>query len=132
MERCKGAGHKGVLFTPFFERVGLPDIEELHWSPILDAAQALELPINCHIGFVATLSKEEEASIVNVSLTQSRAKMAEFGAAQFLSNANSIARIILGGICHRYPKLDFVSVESGFGYLPFLVQTLDWQFENFG
>jgi predicted TIM-barrel fold metal-dependent hydrolase len=36
------------------------------------------------------------------------------------------------GVCHRYPRLNFVSVESGFGYIPFLLQALDWQFINNG
>jgi predicted TIM-barrel fold metal-dependent hydrolase len=36
----------------------------------------------------------------------------------------------MGRICHRFPKLKFVSVESGVGFLPYLVDALDWQFLN--
>ena len=36
------------------------------------------------------------------------------------------------GVLERYPNLKWLSVESGFGYLPFLLETLDWQWHNAG
>jgi predicted TIM-barrel fold metal-dependent hydrolase len=36
----------------------------------------------------------------------------------------------MGGICERFPSLNFVSVESGFGYVPFLLEAMDWQYKN--
>ena len=33
---------------------------------------------------------------------------------------------MLSGVCHRYPNLDFVSVENGAGWLPFLGESMDW------
>jgi predicted TIM-barrel fold metal-dependent hydrolase len=38
--------------------------------------------------------------------------------------------LIMGRVCHKHPDIDFVSVESGFGYLPYLLEALDWQFKN--
>ena len=38
--------------------------------------------------------------------------------------------IIFGGICHRFPKLKLVSVESGAGWLPSMLETFDWQWKN--
>src|SRR4029077_2000409 len=35
-------------------------------------------------------------------------------------------------VCHRFPRLDFVSVESGVGWLPFALASLDWQWKNCG
>jgi predicted TIM-barrel fold metal-dependent hydrolase len=40
--------------------------------------------------------------------------------------------IILSGMCHRFPKLNFVSVESGVGWVPFVLEALDWQWLNSG
>jgi predicted TIM-barrel fold metal-dependent hydrolase len=40
--------------------------------------------------------------------------------------------IITAGVCHRFPRLDFVSVESGVGWVPFLLEALDWQWANYG
>ena len=47
-------------------------------------------------------------------------------------NAKTIAQLITGGICHRFPDLDFVSVESGIGWIPFALAALDWQWQNCG
>ena len=35
-------------------------------------------------------------------------------------------------MCHRYPTLKFVSVENGAGWLPFLAESMDWQWLNVG
>jgi predicted TIM-barrel fold metal-dependent hydrolase len=32
-------------------------------------------------------------------------------------------------VCHRFPKLRFISVESGIGWLPFLLQSADYQYK---
>ena len=39
---------------------------------------------------------------------------------------------MLSGVCHRYPDLNIVSVENGAGWLPFLAETMDWQWLNVG
>jgi len=35
-------------------------------------------------------------------------------------------------VCERYPDLAFVSVENGAGWLPFLAESMDWQWLNVG
>jgi predicted TIM-barrel fold metal-dependent hydrolase len=61
-----------------------------------------------------------------------RALYASVGVSFFLSNARTIANLICGGICHRFPDLSFVSVESGVGWIPFALDALDWQWKNCG
>ena len=41
------------------------------------------------------------------------------------SNSMAILEVITSGICHRFPSLNFVSVESGWGYVPFVVLGAD-------
>ena len=43
-----------------------------------------------------------------------------------------LADLIFGGVCHRFPELKFVSVESGVGWLPFILEGFDWQWRNSG
>jgi predicted TIM-barrel fold metal-dependent hydrolase len=49
-----------------------------------------------------------------------------------MANARTVAQLITGGICHRFPELNFVSVESGIGWIPFALEALDWQWRNCG
>jgi predicted TIM-barrel fold metal-dependent hydrolase len=130
IRRCRELGHKGILFSPFFEKMGLPNIPDQRWAPVLETAQDMELSINFHVGFAATTT-EQLATLKEVQ-KQPRAVLAETSVLGFLSNAKAIATLTLQGVCHRYPRLKFVSVESGFGYIPFLLQALDWQFDNSG
>jgi predicted TIM-barrel fold metal-dependent hydrolase len=130
MHRCIELGHKGVVFSPFFDKVGLPNIEHERWGPVLAACQDLDLSMNFHIGFAATTS--EQISLLKEVASQSRSDLAQISVQGFLSNARAIGALTMSGVCHRYPRLNFVSVESGFGYLPFVLQALDWQFENSG
>jgi predicted TIM-barrel fold metal-dependent hydrolase len=50
----------------------------------------------------------------------------------FMANARTLAQQNTGGICHRFPALNFVSVESGIGWIPFALSALDWQWQNCG
>jgi predicted TIM-barrel fold metal-dependent hydrolase len=49
-----------------------------------------------------------------------------------IGNARMVADLTLYGICHRFPRLNFVSVESGFGWMPYFAEVLDWQWLNSG
>ena len=48
----------------------------------------------------------------------------------FMDNVHCISDVIIGGVCHRFPRLNFVSVESGVGWIPFALEALDWQWQN--
>jgi predicted TIM-barrel fold metal-dependent hydrolase len=60
------------------------------------------------------------------------ANYAALGVSFFMGNARAIAKLTTGGICHRFPRLNFVSVESGIGWIPFALAALDWQWKNCG
>jgi predicted TIM-barrel fold metal-dependent hydrolase len=127
MNRCRAMGHKGINFGWQFDRIGLPKLRDPHWFPLLHSASELELPISFHIGFNSTVIED---AMKERSPQSSGADIVQQTALFFLGNANCIAELIMGGICERFPNLSFVSVESGFGFLPFFLQSLDWQFVN--
>lgn len=126
MERCAKAGHKGVLMTNQPYVWDFPRITEKHWDPMWHAAQDMGLPINFHIG---------SGDLTKIRSTIDNGKQAAYAkntVAIFLDNSNAVMDIILGGICHRFPKLNFVSVESGVGWVPFVLEAMDWQWLNSG
>ncbi len=132
LERCAAAGHRGALFINSPEKAGLPVLTDPHWDKMFRAAEANQMSINFHVAastidpaFAAAIAPggvSEFTAIDNVSATVQ----------QLLSNANAITKVILGGLCERYPSLDFVSVESGYGYIPYLMEALDWTWLNNG
>jgi len=138
VERCHALGHKGIILAANYEKIGSPNIRDASWHPLLDAAQSLDLSINLHIGF-SQLTLQEISSMWSERSRRGSQRhppdLADFvrtSAPSFLGNAQAISDIILGGLCERYPRLKFVSVESGFGYIPFLVEAMDWQWHHSG
>jgi predicted TIM-barrel fold metal-dependent hydrolase len=125
MERCSAAGHHGVVFSQEPAGYGLPALADRHWDRLWAAAQSMDLSINFHIA-------SNNAPISMHPDTGRHANAALAGANLFLGNARTIGQLIMSGICHRFPKLKFVSVESGIGWVPFMLDALDWQWKNYG
>ena len=128
MQRSAKLGHKGVLMTNQPHVFGFPAITDPHWNPLWESAQELDLPINFHIGSGDLLTTIEEATVHNGKQAAGSKNAVLF----FLDNSVAVLDVILSGICHRYPKLKFVSVESGIGWVPFVLEAADWQWNNSG
>jgi predicted TIM-barrel fold metal-dependent hydrolase len=132
IERCAQLGHRGALFINAPQKAGLPLLPDPHWDKLFRAAEANRMSINFHVA-ASTVDPAFAAALApgtNAPLTASDTVMATV--AQLLSNSGAIAEVIISGLCHRYPELNFVSVESGFGYVPYLLEALDWQWLNNG
>ena len=127
MRRCWDMGHKGILFAAQYHKVGLPRLIDDHWEPLLAQAQEMDLSLNFHIGFLA--SQEDLKGAVDQS---KKIDFTKESSLMLLGNAQNVAEVVLTGVCHRYPDLKFVSVENGAGWLPFLGESMDWQWLNVG
>jgi predicted TIM-barrel fold metal-dependent hydrolase len=127
LKRCHAMGHRGLLLTHEPHHFGQPKLTDTYWDPLWSLAQEMEMPINFHIG-----AGDGEAVKIMHENVPTNAVYASFGVLFFLGNASAIVQLICGGICHRFPKLNFISVESGIGWLPFLIAALDWQWKGHG
>jgi predicted TIM-barrel fold metal-dependent hydrolase len=121
MKRCRDKGHKGIIFSQAPEFFGTPKLGDRHWDRLWAAAQDMELAVNFHIGGGDMSGVELLPPTAGL-----HANYASFPVTFFVSNAKTIATLIGSGICHRFPDLKFVSVESGIGWIPFAIQALDW------
>ena len=61
-----------------------------------------------------------------------QANIAQGSVKMFMANVRQVCEVIVSGICHRHPNLKIVSVEAGIGWLPFVLEALDWQWFNNG
>jgi predicted TIM-barrel fold metal-dependent hydrolase len=128
MIRCRNNGHRGVLFANRYERVGLPVFHDQYWDPILSTAQDLNMTINFHIA-VAQYDNFATNTPMDTKGPQGHAVAALMN---MLNNGETIAEIVTSGVCDRFPRLNWVSVESGFGFVPYLLENLDWHYVNYG
>ena len=110
MKRAYDLGHKGVLFAARYDKVGLPRLVDDYWEPLLGQAQEMGLSMNFHVGFLS--SDDDLKGAVDQS---KKLDFTRESSLVLLGNAQNVAEVVLSGVCHRYPDLNFVSVENGAG-----------------
>jgi len=125
VHRCKALGHKGILFTGEPHSFGQPVLGSPHWNPLWEVACEYNLPVSFHIG---SGNMEGGLNREKLAVYGRMATFAELSVEFFLRNGIHLTDLLLSGILARYPAIKFVSVESGIGWIPFLLEALDYQF----
>lgn len=119
-------GLSGFTITDSPERFGLPDYGDSYWYPFFEIAEDLGTPLNFHIGGGGT---ELFTSAPWASHGPER-RMAVGGALLYLDNARMLTNLLYSDVLERFPRLKFVSVESGLGWIPFLIDALEYQWDQ--
>jgi len=127
VERCAKKGHKGILFTGEPQYFGKPLIGDPHWNPLWEVSCDLDLPISFHIG---SGDMKEGLARNRVKTYGPMAAFTEMAVDIFLNNAMQLNDLLMSGVLVRYPKIKFVSVESGIGWIPFVLEAMDYQFKG--
>jgi len=122
VERNVDKGHRGILFTGEPQRYGLPYLAESHWDPLWSIAQEAGLPIHFHIGSgqMTTSFGPERIAAYGTAATYAYTSVE-----LFLKNGLQCTDLITSGVLPRFPDLRFVSVESGIGWIPFMLEAAD-------
>jgi predicted TIM-barrel fold metal-dependent hydrolase len=127
LERCQDdLGLTGFVITDATNEWGLPPLHDAHWDLHWDAAQSRGMPVNFHIG-----SGGVPVRLWGNSFTAARA-FAALSTMSQMGNMICLTNLMLSGLLDRFPSLKFVSVESGVGWLPFLLESLDYQYDENG
>jgi predicted TIM-barrel fold metal-dependent hydrolase len=137
--RCSDRlGLKGFVLSDAPETWGLPTLSQHYWDPLWAAAQERGLPVNFHIGGGGTGgvaiwgSPVPDAKASPGSNLKSGAMIATASVQAFLGNIRCVTNLIFSGLLDRFPRLNFVSVESGVGWLPFHIDLCEYQFDESG
>jgi predicted TIM-barrel fold metal-dependent hydrolase len=124
-ERLSDMGFRGVNMTSDPDEAGSPDLAHRDWDALWEVCADRNLPVHFHIGASLT-SLNFYGKYFWASLHQNL-KPAVGGAMLFLNNARVVINSIYAGIFDRYPTLKMVSVESGMGWVPFILETMDYE-----
>ncbi|MCK9877559.1 amidohydrolase [Frankia sp. Ag45/Mut15] len=123
--RVAELGARGVNMTSDPQDLGAPDLASREWDPFWAACAEHRLPVHFHIGASVT-AMTFYGKYPWASQTEST-KLAIGGGLLFIGNARVVTNLILAGIFDRHPELRTVSVESGVGWIPFILETLDYE-----
>jgi uncharacterized protein len=124
-QRVAEMGLRGINMTSDPQDLGSPDLANVAWDPLWEVCADLELPIHFHIG--ASLTAMNFFGQYFWPSQDEFVKPAIGGAMLFIGNARVVINTIFSGIFDRFPKLKMVSVESGIGWVPFILETMDWE-----
>jgi predicted TIM-barrel fold metal-dependent hydrolase len=124
-QRVAALGARGVNMTSDPDDLGAPDLANRAWDPFWETCSDLHLPVHFHIGASATAMSffgryPWPSHPMNTQL-------AIGGTLLFIGNARVVTNLILSGIFDRHPGLKVVSVESGVGWIPFILEALDYE-----
>ncbi len=133
-ERCANMGLRGININSDPHTIKgddgnmIPDLGTEHWFPLWEVCTDKDIPVNFHIG-----ASEQSIDWMGTqgwpSLTRDLYAGIQ-GAMIFFNNGKVVSNLIYSGILDRFEKLKFVSVESGIGWVPFLMQALDYQLKE--
>ena len=120
--RAHSLGLRGVNITSDPSDQGAPDLADHVWDPLWSTCSELELPVHFHIGNSDTTMNFYDT--YSWGSNPDSLKWAISGMMLFIGNARSIVNIIGSGMLERHPELQIVSVESGVGWIPFVMEAL--------
>jgi predicted TIM-barrel fold metal-dependent hydrolase len=119
IERCAAKGSRAILFVENPHPLGLPSFPTGHWRPVFEAANATGLPLSMHIGTSSGLpSPSPEASnAVGVALCGVNSMLA-------------LTDLVYSGMCNGLPDLKIALSEGGAGWVPYVVERMDYTWER--
>jgi predicted TIM-barrel fold metal-dependent hydrolase len=121
VQRCAQLGLRGVLIPAVPAYVESPPEDrsylDPHYERLWSALEDLGLPIHFHLGTRPVSRGIDQNLMVQISVNKS-------------AMSEPIATFIFAGILQRHPGLKLVSVESGIGWMAFLIPWMDHVFER--
>jgi predicted TIM-barrel fold metal-dependent hydrolase len=127
-ERCAAMGYRGVNMTADPQDSGSPDLGDPAWDPFWELCAGQQLPVHFHIG-----ASQTALSYFGTTYWPSQddlVKPAIGGASLFQNNSRVLLNSAYSGMFDRHPELKMVSVESGIGWVPFMLEAMDYELEE--
>lgn len=144
MTRLLDQGIRGFTLSDKPELLGLPELPEPFFDPMWDLFNESGAVANFHIGSGAR--REDVESIrstsrqaVNTGGTAPKQSQGSFwnhlgrqrrvvvhASLMFMSNCRIVANLLMSDLFDRYTKLKIVSAESGIGWVPFILESLEF------
>jgi predicted TIM-barrel fold metal-dependent hydrolase len=128
MRRVKAMGMRGVILSSWPSGATSLSLEDnAFWAE----AEKLDLPVSIHLGVASKqASQAKQATVTGMmeggGILSSGAKTVVGYSCAGLDNMPVIiAETILSGLFDKFPRLRFISVEAGAGWVPYFLEQMD-------
>ncbi|MBE9373296.1 amidohydrolase [Saccharopolyspora sp. HNM0983] len=119
IHRTAARGAKGIAFTENPVPLGLPSFHTDHWDPVFSAAEETDMPLCLHFGTSGNAPKTAPEAPFAVTI-------ALFGCNSMYATAD----LLFSPVFHKHPKLKVGLSEGGIGWMPYLLERIDFTWER--
>jgi uncharacterized protein len=126
-KRVRELGLTGVTMAGEPHLGGLPDLGQPDWEPLYEVLSDLALPINIHVGAANTVEKSHAVAWPSL---EARATKPVNSVQMELANSKFISNLVVSDVLLKYPNLKWVSVESGIGWIPYVLERIDYEYRE--
>jgi predicted TIM-barrel fold metal-dependent hydrolase len=138
LARAAGLGLRGAVVNGMPDTIGAEPIFSPTYEPVWSVAEANNMPVSLHIGHCRSMAAIVAHMTANKStganpLTSSGSDtglMEMFFTMTCLDMAEPVSLLIFSGVLDRHPKLQFAVAESGIGWIPFVIERMDYTFRR--
>jgi len=126
MQRAKQMGMRGVILSCWPSGATSLSVEDnAFWAE----AEKLDMPVSIHLGVASKQGGKAQTStgmMEGAGLLSTGAKtVVGYSCAGMDNMPIIIAETILSGLFDKFPRLRFISVEAGAGWLPYFLEQMD-------
>ena len=146
MTRLIDRGIRGFILSDRPELLGLPELNDRYFDPMWDLFNTSRSVANFHIGSGNRRDEVEARRALQLQAKPSadapkvaNPSWSSFGPMRqlavtaiqgYMSNARIITNLVVSDLFDRFENLKIVSAESGIGWIPFLLESIEWQLDE--
>ena len=147
MARLRDQGITGFTITDKPQVVGMPDLDAPYFAPMWALADEMGTVINFHIGSGGLRQMGSEDPQVTEQIRRGSAvagpnpdlywesfgpqrRLAILATQFYMSNARIIINLCMSNLFDRYPNVKIASAESGIGWIPFVMEAIEYQLDE--
>jgi predicted TIM-barrel fold metal-dependent hydrolase len=126
VQRAVKKGHKGItmLAEPSQTRAGLHHFNDPYWYPLWEVCQDLDIPIHWHASAGLNLRMPRWKGYTR------NQEQAMGPAGGFSTSAQFMPNLLFSGVLDKYPTLKWVSAETGLGWVNYILEGCDHEWER--
>jgi predicted TIM-barrel fold metal-dependent hydrolase len=119
IDRCAAKGARAISFPENPAPLGLPSFHTDAWDPVLSAAQEADMPLCLHFGSSGRppLVADDAPFAVSIAL---------YGC----NSMSATADLLFSHVFHRFDRLKVALAEGGIGWVPYLLERIDYTWER--
>jgi predicted TIM-barrel fold metal-dependent hydrolase len=142
MTRLREQHITGFTLTDKPEIIGLPELPDPYFAPLWEFADQTRTVLNFHIGSGNRREAPKGHQLRRSSDTNEvyaqhywksfgpQRRLAIISTQVYMSNVRVIVNLCMGDLFDRYPNVRIVSAESGIGWVPFILETMDYMVDE--